>query len=369
MNFGSKNFERFLFNDEPEDTGGGFDFEALAQKADELDKTEDETPAEEPEVPSEEPVEAPAEEPEVPVEGEELPAEENSPEGFAPDLSFKALDQEHKMPEWLASSITSKEQEEQLREVFQKAEGLAHIKSKNEHLKGQIEQIQPQFEEANSTLSYLDHLVNAKDLDNIQKMARLSDDDILNHAAKILQKQELTPEQQQAYNNEIENRNSQYFTTQENATLRDNQYQQYVQSQEQILDQTLNTDAIKPYVDFFNGKVGETSNFKREVIEYAAKIQNDTQGKTILTVDQAVQGFLQQRVKPFYQEPTTATDKTVESEVPATEPQNSVTPPVDPREKQVMPTVRGGASKSPAKPIFNSIADIVKYREQHFETE
>jgi hypothetical protein len=380
MKFGR--IERMLFNeamDGTESTGGGFDFEALAAKADEIEMAESdesdesvETPPVEEEPPVEEPTEEPpAEEPaeEPKEELSQEPSEGDTPtEPYTPDLTYKALDQEHKMPDWLAKTIDSKEKEDELREIFQKAEGLAHVKSKNEHLKSEIETIKPQFEEQTNTLNYLDYLVANKDLDNIQKMARLSDDDILNHAAKILERQGLTPEQQQAYNNEIENRNSQYFLSQENATLRNNQYSQLVQSQEQLLDQALNGDEVKKYVDFYNERVGDQTNFKKSVIDYAAQIEQRTNGKTILSVQEAIDGFLSSQVKPFYQEPQGQTEQPQQTATPAN-PETNVVPPVDPREKEVMPTVRGGASKSPAKPVFKSIQDIIDHREKYFETE
>jgi hypothetical protein len=381
MNFGR--MEKMLFNvatDGTESTGGGFDFEALREKADELENEEINEEPEEEVPPAEEPAEEivpPTEEPEEeivppvepeeeivpPVEGEEPPAEP-----YTPDLSYKALDQEHKMPEWLKDTITSKEREDEIREIFQKAEGLSHVKSKNEHLKSELETIRPAYEEQSATLNYLDHLVNTKDLENIQKMARLSDDDILNHAAKILEKQGLTPEQQAAYNSEIENRNSQYFMSQENATLRQNQYSQQVQSQELQLEQALNSDDVKKYVDFYNERVGDQTNFKKSVIDYAADIEKRTNGKTSLSVQEAIDGFLQKNVKPFYVEPTKQMEAPAEQATPAN-PTETVLPPVDPREKQVMPNVQGGASKSPAKPVFKSIADIVAHREKYFETE
>jgi len=266
------------------------------------------------------------------------------------DRKYTSLKQEYEIPEWAASGVKNEEQAKELKEVYVKAQGVDFLNEKNEKLVTERDSLKNDFESANSTLKYLDHLVNTKDFENIQKMARISDDQVLERAAQILNLKELTPEQQAAYNNQAAQRNKNYFAEVENANLRQQVNEQSSQSHVGLLDQQLVKPDVSEISNFYDSKIGQAGSFRKRVIDTAAKVEWESQGKTVLTPEQAVEMVLKE-VKPFYspvQEPvaTPAQAMTTPSQ-----------PAVDPRTKPTIPTMSGG-SKSPAKKVFKSIQDL-----------
>ena len=70
---------------------------------------------------------------------------EKEPE-WSPNLKVKVMDEEHDLPEWVKGAIT-KENESEVRDIFEKALGLPHLKTKNQDLLKSKEQVSAEFEE------------------------------------------------------------------------------------------------------------------------------------------------------------------------------------------------------------------------------
>lgn len=293
--------------------------------------------------------------------GEEEPELEETPnadaEIFNFDRKIKSVDKEYEIPEWVAKNVSNQEQADELREIYQKAHGIDFIKSKNEHLKTEVNEWKGKYDQNENVLKYMDNLVANKDVANIQKMTRLSDDDILNRAHEILQLKDLTPEQRNAYNSQVEARNQLYQTQLENDRLKTQFDNTQAQSHEQSLNSELSKPEVQEIVNFYDAKLGKSGAFREKVIGYAQGIEQRSQGKTILTPEQAVSAVLGE-VKPFF----TPTQATQEQTVTQTTTQAHAQPQaqaaqVDPRSKPVIPKVSGG-QKSPAKKVFKSIQDL-----------
>jgi len=289
---------------------------------------------------TEEPVEETTEEPQ--------PGDVPAADLYKMDRSYKSLDKDYEIPEFAAAGVKNEEDAKALRDVYEKAQGVDFLKEKNTGLKTERDGYKENFEKNNQTLQYLDHLVQNKDVANIQKMARLTDDDVLNRAAEILEIKNLTPEQQQAYTNNVAQRNQNYFSQLENATLRQQLDNSSSHSQSELLDQTLVTPDVSEISNFYDSKMGQAGSFRKRVIDTAAQVEMSSQGKNVLTPQQAVDMVLQE-VKPFF----SPKEEKIEPVAEAT----STTTQVDPRSKPVIPSVKGG-SKSPAKKVFKSIQDL-----------
>lgn len=285
-------------------------------------------------------------------------AEENADaEIFNFDRKIKSVDKEYEIPEWVAKNVSNEEEAKELREVYEKAHGIDFIKSKNEHLKTEVNEFKEKYETNENVLKYMDNLVTNKDVANIQKMTRLSDDDILQRAHEILQVKDLTPEQQQAYNNQVEARNQLYQQKLENDRLTAQIGSTQAQSHEQSLNSELSKPEVQEIMNFYDGKLGKVGSFKEKIIGYAANIERETGGKTVLTPEQAVNAILGE-VKPFF----IPNQATKEEQVPVEEAQAPAQPQAmaaqaDPRKKPVIPKISGG-QKSPAKRVFKSIQDL-----------
>lgn len=335
------------------------DLEAKAtnEESEDVETTEETT-----EEPEQETKEATADSEEI--EEEETSLEETTQDTedlYKMDRKYKSLDQEFEIPEWAAAGVKSEEQANELKDIYQRAAGVSFLKEKNETLRGERDDFKGKFDETNQTLQYLDQLVENKDLANIQKMARLSDDDILNRAAEILEVQKLTPEQQQAYNNQVAQRNQNYFNTLENANLKQQLQQSSSQSHEELLGQELTKPEVSEIINFYDTKMGQSGAFRQKVIDHAVRLEQESLAKgqlQSLTPAEAVAAVLGE-VKPFFtpqkleqtpaKTPTETPNATVETQ--------TKTPVVDPRSKPVIPKVGGGA-KSPAKKVFKSIQDL-----------
>lgn len=175
------------------------------------------------------------------VEGVETPATEGEAPAsdYSPSYSYKVLDEERTFDPRLHGVIKSKEDEEYLRDLYTRADGLDNYKNKYSTVQtefGSFKQtVTPVIEGFKKLKTYRDE----KKYSDLFTDLGLEEDEVLNYALQVAQERALPEEQRRIiqHNRELERKQREYET----------KVQSYEQSQqEQIL--TTQVDELKSYV-------------------------------------------------------------------------------------------------------------------------
>lgn len=319
-------------------------------------KEEGEAPLEE-EVPSEEPKLSSESE-----DGTEIP-ESDGEDAYVPDLKFKAMKEEYEIPEFLKNSITNKEQEEELKKVFSKAYGLDHFTSKNEQLTSEVTGYKQQLENYApiiQSVSQFNAQLDKGQLHEAMKTANISDDSILQLASKIIELRELTPQQQTAYNNQIESNHRLHQLEVQNQNFQQQFARQAENQQVQVLDNLLASEGVSSTAKAYDNNLGESGAFRKAVINHAAMIEFQTKdnpnGPTILTPQEAVDRVI--KLSGIQPSPVVQSNDVGITQTQTPTNQTVVVK----KEKPTLPNVKAGG-KSPVKQKVKTLADLEALRD------
>ena len=285
------------------------------------------------------------------------------------------------MDDFLKDSIKTPEQEEIVRKLYEKAKGLDHFTEKNNQLKEQITQLEPQVQAGvnlKHEMDYYNNLIQKGHLHQFTRTVGIPDDKILELAHNILSLNDLTPAQVQQYNTNIENNTQLYQTQLQNQQL---QTQAAATSQAQLssdLDLVMQNPEFAPTIAAFEQRNGQGS-FRNEIINRASVVER-TQQKT-LTPLEAVTEYVNLIGKVAPQpaaapaapaqaapvHPGTAQPQAPAQPAPAAVGTQPPTNQVVVTEKPTIPNVQAGG-QAPAKKQFKSIADLKSHYAKTYAT-
>jgi hypothetical protein len=131
------------------------------------------------------------EEPEVEAE-----VQEEVVESYELNPKFTVKGEDKEFDEWVRSAVTSKEQEDQLRDLYTKAHGLDPIKAKYEEVNTQHGKLRGDYDEVIGTLSELDYYAKNKNFHNFFDKIGIPQQDVVNYVAELLREQDMDPADQ-----------------------------------------------------------------------------------------------------------------------------------------------------------------------------
>lgn len=217
-------------------------------------------------------------------EGEDKPYESKN------QYKYKVLQKEKEIPEKYRSLIKNEEDERELRELFERSDGLEeHFKPKHEALQATFTQLQS---ENNDVLAHIDEARSAfqrGDMDEFFRKLQVPEQKVLQYAIEKLNYQELPADQKALIDarRNVERQNYQLQMSQQNQTR---QYQQQVQ---QAHDLMMNSELARPEVkstmESFDQRAGRPGAFMQEVQNRGRLAWFQSQGKTVLTPSQAIE--------------------------------------------------------------------------------
>lgn len=282
-----------------------------------------------------------------------------APPAYTPNLKFKVLDKELEIDPLYKDLIKDAETEKKVREMHEKAFGLDSVKADRQTLKQKIEtHYAPIEQELNHTMKALgqfDKMIEQKDFDNFFGTLKIDETDVLKWAVKKAQLMDLTPQEQQAYTESVQQRNRLYALEQQVADTHEQNFTQQVQNRTSQLEQELSRPEVLNVVSSFDARVGNQGAFRAEVIKRGqlhAFHGND------ISVEQAVKEV----VELMGGIPAAPSTPQGQQQAPAnnsgsnggTAPQAQTPPQAKP---PVIPNV-GGQGTSPAKKVVRSLDDI-----------
>jgi hypothetical protein len=259
---------------------------------------------------------------------------------FTPNFKVKVLNKEYEIPESFRSIVKTPQDEKLVRETFEKAYGLEHVKGDRDRLKEEMRSLRPEYENLNNIAKNFQHFYKQNDLDSAFEVLGIPKNKVFEWAVAEAKRQELPPEQQQVYN-ERHQANRVAFEAQQRMQGYEQQLREIqVRTRESELSYAVSKPEVADLAKDFDRRNGEGA-FRDEVIARGQFYWNRF-GKDV-SPDQIVTEL----VTRFF------ADRQAQATTQAPAPSARQAPPV-------IPNVSAQAGGTPASRKFNSIEDLKK---------
>lgn len=209
---------------------------------------------------------------------------------FQPNYKFKVMDEEKEFDEFLRKAITDEESQKKVKELYEKAYGLDHVKPKYETAKQELETIRPQFQAIANDLKLVGQHLKNQDLGSFFKTFKLTDEQVLKYAIEKLEFMEASPEKQQQILDA-----QKFKSSNAQISLENEQLKQFKQQHESSLFQTefnsaINAPSVSPIAQSFDARAGKQGAFAEAIAKYGA-FESRQAGRE-LAVTEVVQKFI-----------------------------------------------------------------------------
>lgn len=118
-------------------------------------------------------------------------------DGYTPDYSYKFKDETRNFDERFTSAIKTKEDEDTLRDLYTRADGLDSYKDKYTGLEGKYGELETKSQSLVGGFETLQGLVDKKDMRGLAQALGLKNEDILDYSESLLDEEELPEKERQ----------------------------------------------------------------------------------------------------------------------------------------------------------------------------
>ncbi len=279
------------------------------------------------------------------------------PPAYAPNFKYKVLKEEKEIPEWARPFVTSADVEKNVRELFEKADGIEAVKTHRDQLVQENETMRTEWAPVIQNVQTVVGHLQRGDMDSFFEALNIPEAAVLKYALYRLQLKE-NPQQLAAHEQmrqmQLHNLQLQQQLEQSNSGYTNIA----VQTREIQLDTHLGRPEILTAVQSFDQRVGKPGAFRTEVIKrgkmYAAMEQD-------APVEQVVSEVLQ--LIGWQGQNTQAQPNVQNGAGGAAAPAAGAGTPVAGQAKPTLPNVRGKGT-SPAQKVFRSTDEIRKHARQ-----
>lgn len=278
-------------------------------------------------------------------------AKQQAAPSFAPNFKFKVKDKELEFDDFVKPIVKTKDVEQKIKDLYEKAHGLEEVKTARETFKTQAEEWKGKFTTVEQSLQTLGGYVKKGDFGTFFQALNIPKEKIIQYAIEELKYQELPADQKAAIDAQREQQHALEQTGTQNQQLQ----QQMAQLVQQQATFELNQEFAKPDVAStiaaYDTRLGKAGAFKAEVIrrgQYYEAVH-----KISPPASQLVQEVLNLiGVQAQAQQGTQASSNETPSQVVHNQ-----------QQKPVISSFQGGGAKSPTRKVPSSIDDLRKMRE------
>lgn len=267
---------------------------------------------------------------------------------WQPNFKFKVLDEEHEIDEWARNFVTQ-ENEGLVRELFEKAYGLPHVKEKYQSEKKSREEISSEYNEFKAGVKELVDLRDT-DLGAFFNKAQVPRDQVMQWCLAEIEKENLPEGHKKVYNEVSAMRDEIRELRKQNSDLNSRYTDQSTQARVNELDREMNDTGIAALAEDYDNRMGKSGSFRNLVIRHG-QAEFATTGKD-LSAKQAI-GDVLKMLNLQAQAPGQA--------APSNEPGK---PNVIKNKKPVVLPDTGNSTASPTTKIPTSLDDLRKLRDQ-----
>ncbi len=278
---------------------------------------------------------------------------------------FKAVGNEYELPKWAQGIIKDEATEKEVKDVFEKAMGLEHVKMRHQELLNSNGELNHSHQEVLGGLDELKGLYaeatsptgNIRILDDFFGKLKIPQNVILQYAASLVDYMEMPPNQQQLIDAHIAARREARGLSKVNTAHFDRAFQAETQARVMRLNAALEKPDIAPIAQKYDSFPGrKLGDFARRVAEHGEYTYIKSQGKTDLPIEDAVK-----QVIDMYGLGVQAPNGSPQATGAAPAPAKAGTPPVVPHNPKVpvIPSI-SGRNTSPTKVKPKNLAELRK---------
>jgi murein DD-endopeptidase MepM/ murein hydrolase activator NlpD len=272
---------------------------------------------------------------------------------WTPDYKFKVMDEEKEVDELLRPAITDQEKQAKIKELYEKAYGLDHVKAKREQLEKEYNDYKGQTAPVLDNLKQVGAYLKNKDFGSFFNTFKLTDEDILQYAIKRLEYLEADPAKRQLIEAQEQEKTRLAQTSLENEQLREWKKQQETNAFVNEFQATLSKPDYSSISQQFDARAGTQGAFRNAVIMHGQTLSRQA-GRTI-PVEEVVQNLVQ----------TYGLSQMASQPSPA---QTAATGSSDSSQrKDTLPKIKSTGS-SPVASKVKSISDLKKLQQQVYDT-
>lgn len=274
---------------------------------------------------------------------------------WTPSYKFKIKDKEQEFDDFVKPIVKTKDVEEKIKSLYEKAYGLDEVKTSRESFKQQVEEWKGKYGQVEQSLKTLGDYVKKGDFNTFFGALNIPKDKIIQYAIEELKYQELPQDQRQAIDLQRQQQTEFEKAQQMNQTLHQQMAQMVQRQTEFELNQALASPDIAEAISSYETLVGKPGLIRNEIIkrgQYYELTQKESPSAKQL-VDEVLGLIINQANSA---KPSTTTSISTPGQVV----QNQ-------KEKPVISSFQGGA-KSPTKKVPTSIDDLRKMRQQLHNT-
>jgi len=211
-------------------------------------------------------------------------------DAYQPNYKFKVLDQEKEFDEWIRTAV-NKDNEAKIRELYEKAHGLDHVKSQREQERSNREKVEQEFSQFYGGVQEMISLRD-KDLGRFFEKVKIPRAKVAQWLLEEAKREELPEEtkrvysEREAYQRQLEERE------QELQSLQEETVSQAVQARQRELQSVLGSDDVKAVSEAFDQRTGKAGSFMDAVIRHGKAEWEASGGKRDLSPAEAVKEVL-----------------------------------------------------------------------------
>lgn len=188
------------------------------------------------------------------------------PAQYQPNLKFKVRQQEMEFDEWAKGAIKDSDTEKKVRELYEKAYGLDHVKEERERIRGEYETVKARDAETQKAIEALASHVKAKDYDSFFDSLGIPKEDIMRYAVEVVRREQMPPEQRQQWEASRQAQQQAKYYQEQNQTLQEQQRQFQVQQTQFQLQTEISKPEISSIANVYNANRGDPAAFESYVI-------------------------------------------------------------------------------------------------------
>lgn len=277
------------------------------------------------------------------VDGSTAPVQ---PPAFQPNFKFKAFGKEHELDAFWHGLIKDADSEKKVKDVFTKAYAFDDTKTRYESSQKEFNGLLGEYQALDKDVARVMKFKNDGDYDNFFKSIKISDQDLFQYVQQKLERLNLPPDQQRAFDRQAQERQRIYDLEAQNQQMGEQFQTQAVQARTMQLDMTLSRPDISQAASSWDQRAGRIGAFRDLVIEHAQNVFYST-GQD-LSAEMAAQAVLQ-RFGGFLNGGQSQVAAPVAGPTGLAAPQSHAKP--------VIPAVSGKGT-SPVKKVPKSIDDL-----------
>jgi hypothetical protein len=261
---------------------------------------------------------------------------------YTPNSKFKVLDKELEFEDWAKSAIKDAETEKKVRELHEKAYGLDSIKQDRQTLKTELGEAKERIASTDRALETVGQYARQKDWDSFFDALKIPKNDILQYALQLVQREQMPPEQKQAWEDQRRAQQQARYYQEQNQSLTQKTQSLEVQQLEFQLSQVMSKPDFSPVIDAYNAGMANPGAFKDFVVRIG---QSYAASGNVISAEQAVTEAVRhlRAANPQIGAPVATTP--VASQV------------VQPSSKQTLPNISGRGA-SPVRSAVKSLDDL-----------